>query len=187
MSTSSASRVEGVSGFRWILARAEQLFLSGGSPAELGVHRILFYGSLLAYSFLTQPDLSRWSTVSQVFWGPTYFFSILHLPVAPAAVLLALTWLWRISLFLSAIGLLTRASAWLAFPLGFYLLGLPHNFGKVHHGDAVAVIGPSSRARAPETGGPWITSCARWLDGSACCPRLPPRAASTPGPFDCSE
>jgi hypothetical protein len=52
----------------------------------------------------------------------------------------ALQVVWKVSLALSCLGLMTRASTAGAFLLGIYLLGLPHNFGKTHHIDAVLVI-----------------------------------------------
>jgi hypothetical protein len=48
--------------------------------------------------------------------------------------------IWKISLALSCLGLFTRASTVSSFIFGVYLLGLPQNFGKTHHDDALVLI-----------------------------------------------
>lgn len=44
---------------------------------------------------------------------------------------------WKVSLLTTMVGLWTRLSAMVAFLVGGYLLGLPNNFGKDHHGDTI--------------------------------------------------
>jgi hypothetical protein len=122
----------------WVRIRCEQLFFSGASARELGLHRVLFFGLVLTYSLTMDP--SAWASVSRVFWSPTYFFSYFEYPVASAGTLVALTWIWRAALLASLLGLFSRVSVVVAFVLGFYLIGLPHNFGKVHHNDAILVL-----------------------------------------------
>lgn len=107
------------------------------SPTDLGVCRMLFYGAFFLY-YLPLDD-SAWASVSQVFWMPTTFFRLLHLPVLPATVLVGLQSLWKAALLLSCVGLYTRLSTAVACGLGFYLLGLPHNFGSVLHYDTLVV------------------------------------------------
>ena len=173
---------------RWLVARSQGLFFSGTSAAELGFHRILFYGIVLYFN--RQRDVSLWAEVADVFWTPTYFFRILHLPVLPGTLLLALTWIWLGALCLAALGLWTRLNTWVAFVLGFYLVGLPHNFGKVHHGDAIVVIGLAIFAFS-RCGDAWSLDTLvrrRHAPGRGAGARTPrpvdrPRgAASTPGP-----
>jgi hypothetical protein len=109
------------------------------SPAgDLGVSRLLFFGGLLV--IYLNVDVSAWGTVSHAFWRPTAFFAALHLEPLTAASLDILQTIWRISLMCSAIGLFTRVSMTVAALLGFYLLGLPHNFGHTYHFDALLVI-----------------------------------------------
>lgn len=132
---------DALEGVRWLRSRWNSNFFAGASAAELGFHRLLFYGFIL-YVLAFQPsNIARWADVSDVFWTPTSFFRLLHLPVLPAAVLSVALWIWRGSLMLAFAGLFTRPSAVVAFVLGFYLLGLPHNFGKVNHNDAIVVLG----------------------------------------------
>jgi hypothetical protein len=71
---------------------------------------------------------------------PIPLFRLLHLPVLPSSILEILTTIWKVALGLSAVGFLTRPSTAIAFGLGVYLLGLPHNFGKTHHSDALIVL-----------------------------------------------
>jgi hypothetical protein len=78
--------------------------------------------------------------VSDVFWRPTFFFDVLRLPIASEPVLVVLRTLLLGAFGLAALGLWTRVSTAVAFVVGFYLIGLPHNFGKVHHSDAVVVV-----------------------------------------------
>jgi hypothetical protein len=47
---------------------------------------------------------------------------------------------WKASLVLSAVGLLTRPSMLVAAALGTYLMGLPHNFGQTQHFDTLVVL-----------------------------------------------
>jgi hypothetical protein len=136
--TYHTDRVEGV---RWLRTRWNSSFFGGAAAQDLGLHRLLFY-NVVIYFFASRPsDVARWAEVSDVFWAPTSFFRLLHLPVFPATALSVALWIWRTSLLLALVGLFTRLSTVLAFILGFYLLGLPHDFGKVNHNDAVVVVG----------------------------------------------
>jgi hypothetical protein len=107
-------------------------------PLNLGLCRVLFFGAFLLF-YLTE-DFSAWAEVSDSFWMPIAPFEILHLPVLSSALLNVLQITWKMSLALSCLGLFTRASTVSSFILGLYLLGLPHNFGKVHHFDGLVVI-----------------------------------------------
>ncbi len=100
---------------------------------------MIFYVVVLL--FPAQQEFSAWATVSPAFWQPIWLFRVLHLGVPWTAGLLgALALVWRLSLVLSVVGLVTRLSTATAFVLGTYLLGLPQNFGKTHHFDAYVVV-----------------------------------------------
>jgi uncharacterized membrane protein YphA (DoxX/SURF4 family)/uncharacterized membrane protein len=81
-----------------------------------------------------------WATVSSAFWMPTYLFRILQIPVLPESTINLLQTVWKLSLLLSSIGLFTRINSIIACLVGVYLLGLPHNFGKIHHFDGIIVL-----------------------------------------------
>jgi len=107
-------------------------------PDDLGVARVLFFSGLLAiYGFV---DVGGWGRVSPAFWMPLPLFHALHLGAAGPAVLELVRQIWLVSLAASAIGFHTRPSMVVAFLLGTYLLGLPHNFGHTFHFDATLVI-----------------------------------------------
>jgi hypothetical protein len=123
------------------------------APAErLAACRLLFFSALLA--FYAFEDFSGWPAVSRAFWRPVWLFSVLRLPVLPVDDLTMLQAIWRVSLALSAIGLLTRGSTIVACGLGAYLLGLPHNFGQTYHFDALLVFVMLALAVAP-SGDAW--------------------------------
>jgi hypothetical protein len=108
------------------------------APGDLGLSRVLFFGGLLL--MYLPIDFSGWGHVSPAFWMPVPLFSALHLKPLAANALDLLQFAWRVSLLCSAIGIGTAVSQWIAFALGFYLLGLPHNFGHTFHFDALLVI-----------------------------------------------
>jgi hypothetical protein len=118
---------------RWL-----RFWFEPAPPANLAVSRLLFYGALFLYYRLE--DFSAWGGVSSAFWMPMPVFAALHLRPLPPDALAVIQTLWRTALVFSAIGLLTRISMTVAFGLGFYLLGLPHNFGHVYHSDALLVL-----------------------------------------------
>jgi vitamin K-dependent gamma-carboxylase-like protein len=119
--------------------------------ATLGVCRLLFFGALLA--FYAFEDFTGWADVSRAFWRPVWLFSALNLPVLPGEGLAVAQTVWRTALALSAIGLFTRVSTIVAFALGTYLLGLPHNFGQTYHFDALLVFAMLAMAVAPSGDG----------------------------------
>lgn len=108
------------------------------SATDLGVCRMLFFAGL--FLFYLPVDFGEWGHVSTAFWMPLPTFSLLHLGPASAAALESLSTLWRIALVFGAVGLFTRSSTIVAAVLGFYLLGLPHNFGHTYHFDALLVL-----------------------------------------------
>lgn len=109
------------------------------APAtDLAVSRVLFYTGLLV--FYWREDFSGWGAVSRAFWMPTPAFALLGLQPPSAHALAVAQTVWRVALALSAVGLISRVSMAVAAALGFYLLGLPHNFGHVFHFDALLVI-----------------------------------------------
>ena len=118
--------------------RLAHFLFEPSQPLNLGLGRIVFY-ALVLLAFVSV-DHSLWSTVPDAFWMPKQFFKHLHIPVFPQDVIAGLDVLWKVSLFFSCIGFLTRGSTALTLVLGGYLLGLPHNFGKTHHTDAVLVL-----------------------------------------------
>lgn len=107
------------------------------SPFNLAVCRVLFFGAMFLL-YLPQ-DFSLWASVTDALWSPTFLFMLPLLLVGePALNIMQIV--WKAALLLSCLGLFTRASTVTSFVLGLYLLGLPHNFGKVYHNDALLVF-----------------------------------------------
>jgi len=108
------------------------------SAEQLALVRIVGYGLLLLI-YLPLDDRD-WTQVSPVFWMPISAFHILSGPPRNAALIGVLQVLWKISLLTSAIGFVSRSSMVTAAALGFFLLGLPNCFGKIHHLDGFPVL-----------------------------------------------
>src|SRR6266480_239160 len=122
----------------WLREQWERLWFKPASPRNLGLCRLVFFGTI--FLFYLPEDFSAWGAVSDFFWKPIGLFSWLHLRVVPERHLEILQLLWKTALGFSCIGLFTRVSVSVSFVLGIYLLGLPHNFGKIHHDDAILVF-----------------------------------------------
>jgi hypothetical protein len=104
----------------------------------LALIRLVCYG-LLFLIYLPLDDRG-WTQVSRVFWMPISAFRILSGPPRDPALIGILQILWKVSLLTSALGLVSRCSMALAAALGFFLLGLPNCFGKIHHIDGFPVL-----------------------------------------------
>jgi hypothetical protein len=105
---------------------------------QLAWVRVISYG-LLFLIYLPLDDRG-WTQVSPVFWMPISAFHILSGPPRNAALIGVLQILWKASLLASAIGFVSRSSMVTAAALGFFLLGLPNCFGKIHHLDGFPVL-----------------------------------------------
>ena len=108
------------------------------SPTSLGIGRIIFFGSMFAYYW--QVDYRSFADVPSVFFEPMLLFRVLHVPILPSSALWAVSAAWKLSLLMACIGLGSRMSIAAAFLMGIYLLGLPHNFGKINHSDAILIF-----------------------------------------------
>lgn len=121
------------------IARAwNRFWFSPQSATDLAVCRILFFGGLLYEKWGI--DSAQWTELGDAFWFPIRIFQKLHLRLLDAPALSALDTIWLVALAASCVGVLTRMSTTVAFVVGAYLIAVPHNFGKIHHSDAVIVI-----------------------------------------------
>jgi predicted DCC family thiol-disulfide oxidoreductase YuxK len=107
-------------------------------PTNLGVARCLFFLGLTL--FYLPHDFSGWGSVSAALFQPIWLFDRLGIPVFSEDVLTIVQAIWKLGLFCSAIGFMTRPSLFVSALLGTYLLGLGHNFGQTYHFDAILVI-----------------------------------------------
>ena len=109
-----------------------------GSASALGLCRLVFFAGLCLWQF--HVDYADWAAYSPVLWMPIWLFDRFNLPPLSSGALEAVQAVWKVSLVFGAVGLFTRAAAVVAFILGVYLLGLPHNFGQTQHFDTLAVF-----------------------------------------------
>ncbi len=123
---------------RMLAERWDRFWFTPGSATTLGVCRLLFYGGLFVWQL--PHDFSPWGSYSSVFWMPMWLFDTLGLPAFSPATLAVLQLVWKASLLLSAVGLFTRPAMAVAFVVGTYLMGLPHNFGQTQHFDTLVVF-----------------------------------------------
>lgn len=118
---------------RWM-----QFWFAPVRATNLGVSRLLFFSALTA--FYLPHDFSIWGSVTPALRQPIWLFDRFGIPVFAPPVIAILQEVWKVSLFLSCIGLLSRVSLTVTAVLGTYLLGLPHNFGQIYHFDALLVL-----------------------------------------------
>jgi hypothetical protein len=119
-------------------------FFEPGSALNLGICRALFFGSLFLWQL--RHDFSPWGAYSDVFWMPIWLFQTLHLPHLSQPVVWWMQSIWKASLLFSAVGLFSRPAMTVAFVLGTYLMGLPHNFGQTQHFDTLVVFASGALA-----------------------------------------
>ena len=152
-----------------LFAGWEAFWFAPGAAVTLGTCRILFFGALFVWQLPN--DYSAWGGYSDAFWMPIWLFNVLQLPPASPLVLAWLQLAWKIALLLSAAGLCARPAMAVAFLLGTYLMGLPHNFGQTQHFDTLVVFvsGAMALSRAADACSldAWIHLRLRSEQGSA--------------------
>lgn len=115
-----------------------RFWFTPGPASTLGFCRMLFFTGLCLWQI--PHDYSPWGAYSSVLWMPIWLFDEFNVPLLPPIALDVIQTVWKLSLILGAIGLFTRAASIVAFGLGIYLMGLPHNFGQTQHFDTLAVF-----------------------------------------------
>ena len=130
--------------WRAAVRRWNDFWFEPGPASTLGICRLLFFGMLFVWQ--VRHDFSPWGAYSSVFWMPIWLFQTLGAPAFEPSTLQWLQAVWKVSLFLSAIGLFARPSMVVAFVLGTYLMGLPHNFGQTQHFDTLVVFASGALA-----------------------------------------
>lgn len=124
-------------------------WFEAASPDNLGLCRIVLFGSMFLYYVLTPwlfpswgypEDFVPWGSVSHAFWSPVWLMSVLHLPPPSTQVLEAMQIVWRMALMFSCIGLFTRINTAISFAFGLYLSGVPGSFGRSHHTEHVLIF-----------------------------------------------
>jgi predicted DCC family thiol-disulfide oxidoreductase YuxK len=121
----------------------DAFWFTPGPATTLGACRVLFFGSLFVWQW--RHDFSQWGAYSSVFWMPVSMFT-LGIPAFSPEMIAWIQLTWKAALLLSAIGLFTRPAMTVAFVLGTYLMGLPHNFGQTQHFDTLVVFASGALA-----------------------------------------
>ncbi|MGB7159121.1 MAG: hypothetical protein WBD40_13715 [Tepidisphaeraceae bacterium] len=120
------------------LDRSRAFWFAPAPPTSLGFCRLVFFAGLLWVQWPLL--LHRWGGVPEMYRKPIWTFRVLRLPFLSQDVLIGMEIAWALAIVLAAIGLFTRAATAVAFGLGFYLLLLGNNFGKIGHGDQAIVL-----------------------------------------------
>lgn len=126
-----------------------RFWFQAASPDNLGLCRIVLFGSMFLYYILTPRlfpswgylgDFAPWGSVSRAFWNPVWLMSVLHLAPASAQVMQATQIVWKVALLFSCVGLFTRLSTAISFAFGIYLFGVAASFGRIHHTEHVLIF-----------------------------------------------
>lgn len=124
--------------------RWNRFWFEPGAASTLGACRLWFFGA--TFLWMLPRDFTPWGAYSNVFWMPVWLFERTGIPAFSPATIGLIQIVWKLSLALSAVGLLTRPAMVVAFALGTYLMGLPHNFGQVQHFDTLTVFAMAALA-----------------------------------------
>ena len=120
-------------------SRLESFFFRPSSVYPLAVCRLIFFGWL--FLWYLRFDFTAIAYYPPEIWRPLHLLRWLRLDFIPSESALATVQLiWKGSLFLACIGLLSRLSAGVACALGAYLLVLTHSFYKINHSDGLLVL-----------------------------------------------
>jgi hypothetical protein len=117
-----------------------KLWFEPASPTNLAVCRILIFAMFLIRYLVLPIKAGSFAEKSAAFWNPVPLLGHFMLPILPGQWLRIFEVIWLCALGLASIGLFTRLSTALGFIFGFYLLWIPHNFGKLHHTDMVTIL-----------------------------------------------
>lgn len=125
---------------KWLKAGWMRFWFTAAEPTNLAVCRILIYAVLLIRYLILPLKVGAFSQMSMAFWKPIPLLGHFMFPVLDGTWLKIFEVTWLISLGLCSVGLFTRLNTAVAFLLGFYLLWIPHNFGKLHHTDMITIL-----------------------------------------------
>ena len=107
-------------------------------PHDLAVSRILFFALLFYRDCLRMT--ADWVPFAAYKWTPLRVSALLDVGLFQEPVLYAIDTVWKLALLAAMLGLFTRLSTVLAFLLGAYIFCIPHNVGRLVHGDGMIVF-----------------------------------------------
>lgn len=114
-----------------IKKRLDRVLFEPATADALGMWRAFTCGWLLvALLFI---DLVQFGLLPEAVYQPVSLFRIFNLPQVEYATLRILYWVWVGVLVLACVGAGSRISVPVAALIGFILLGVMNNYGKIHH------------------------------------------------------
>lgn len=116
------------------------LWFESATPTNLAVCRILIFAMFLIRYLVLPLKTGSFPEMSDAFFKPVPLLGHFMVPILPGGWLWVMEILWLIALGLSSLGLMTRLNTSISFWFGFYLMWIPHNFGKLHHTDMVTIL-----------------------------------------------
>jgi hypothetical protein len=122
--------------------RLKPFFSLPAKPEVFGLVRIFFYSILTYYySSLNSINPQRWGELTKSnFWEPQSFFILLDRSFLESINPLWVYYLWFISSLMALSGTFFRLAAPLCALCFLYLVGLPINFGKIHHANHMPAV-----------------------------------------------
>lgn len=108
------------------------------TPWNLALCRILFFGLMFLFYFWN--DFGAWGEVPEALRTPATILGQMGVKHGSPELLGWLGLAWKCLLLCACLGIATRYTTILSFLVGFYLLDVPHNLGKVNHQDGVLVL-----------------------------------------------
>jgi len=121
-----------------VLERWNRWWFTAEGPTNLACCRIAFFGMMLF--FYAGQRFAPWGEAPEALWMPATILGRIGVGPASPEILGGLGLVWKIALACACAGLASRFTTAVSFLIGFYLLDIPHNFGKVNHHDGVLVL-----------------------------------------------
>jgi hypothetical protein len=118
-------------------------FFSFEAKAEIfGIVRILFFG-IFAYYYTSYNSINPqlWAEMAQSnFWEPQSFFKLFTPELLFSIKPIWFYHIWILSTLMACVGLAFRFAAPISALSFVYLVGLPINFGKIHHANHMPAV-----------------------------------------------
>lgn len=109
-------------------------------PVSLGIARIIFFTMFLIHFKNNYEDTNWFNLNWQLNWVPVSFFKLIPIYLHSKLKYSILFYLMYIGGLFALLGLFTRISIIVCFLSGVLFLGLPLNFGKLHHSNHMIVM-----------------------------------------------
>lgn len=116
--------------------------LKPSSPINLAVCRIIIFGSIFGFF-----QFGKYGSIDfDDPWIPTSYYQSLDLGPLSEETYAVFVLAIKLSLICGVVGFFTKTNSLISFVLGWYLLGLENNFGKVSHGMVLILFSLASLA-----------------------------------------